>query len=49
MEFIFKIIATLFIVILITKIWMNVAERIGEGFSFSIYRLWKKIKGLLFK
>lgn len=47
----FKIIATLLIVISITKIWMKVAERIGEEFKFSfcIFKLWKKIKGLSFK
>ncbi|MEA5084772.1 hypothetical protein SDC9_211837 [bioreactor metagenome] len=51
MEFIFKTIATLFIFILITKIWMKVAEFIGEEFkiSFCIFKLWKKIKGFAFK
>ncbi|KAF5068962.1 hypothetical protein DSECCO2_237550 [anaerobic digester metagenome] len=51
MEFIIKIIATLFIVLSITKIWLKVAEHIGEEFkiSFCIFKLWKKIKGLSFK
>lgn len=51
MAFIFKVIETIFIFIIITKIWMKVAEFIGEKLkiSFYIFKLWKKIKGLSFK
>ncbi|WP_304508803.1 hypothetical protein [Anaerotignum sp.] len=47
MEWIFKAIVTLFIVISITKMWMKFAKCIGEKFKIStcIFKLWKKITG----
>jgi len=46
-HFILKILAGLFICLVLTKIWMNIANCIGKqlGFSKFIIALWNKIRG----